>query len=146
MTISTILASSSNQYQSVLFFKKYLTPLSCLVYPIFADTPKKSSSFLVIFLFHFKEFTFSIKNHYIESIKIVFSLSFMFSFLFLVYFINFSFSFWFSFSVFVSWFFFCLVFVLFCFLLAKAGVSSSSRYSNVTWQDYYFFLFLNIYF
>lgn len=48
MTISTILASSSNQYQSVLFFKKYLTPLSCLVYPIFADTPKKSSSFLVI--------------------------------------------------------------------------------------------------
>lgn len=85
-------------------------------------------------LFHFKEFTFSIKNHYIESIKIVFSLSFMFSFWFLIYFLSFSISFRFFFLIF--WFFFSL---------AKAGVSSSSRYSNVTWQDYYFFVFKYIF-
>lgn len=86
MTINTIFASSSNQYPSVLFLKIRYTFIVLRV-PDLVDTPKKSYSFLVIsFFFHFKEFTFSIKNHYIESIKIVFSLSFMFSFLFLIYF------------------------------------------------------------
>lgn len=42
-----------------------------------------------------------------------------------------------SWFYFLTFFSFCFFFLIFGFL-AKAGVSSSSRYSNVTWQDYYF--------
>jgi len=79
MTVSTI--SASTQHQSVLkntLHSKWRVLDFCWY-------PKKSISFrnfFLFFLFRFKEFTFSIKNHYIESIKIVFSLSFIYFFKF----------------------------------------------------------------
>jgi len=84
------------------------------------DTPKSPPLLRVLF----QSFYVSIKNHVIESIKIVFSHS-----------VSSRSCLYFGFITFL----FIVIKSLFCFVfLAKAGVSSSSRYSNVTWQDYYF--------